>query len=100
MSLESEFFAALRGIYDAARQHDYRPTYFLQMLDKYGGVETAKRLLTKRESQTGLFQLYELNLLSESMEAIVLQERYRDLFTAEEIAEAHRRLDELRYFDK
>ena len=100
MSLESEFTVALRGIYDAARQKDYRPTYFLQMLEKYGGVETAKRLLAKKESQTGLFQLYELDLLSESMEAIVLQDRFKDLFSEAEIAEAYRRLDELRYFDK
>jgi len=34
------------------------------------------------------------------MEALVIQERFRPLFTEEEIAEARRRLDELGYFPK
>jgi hypothetical protein len=63
-------------------------------------VETAKRLLAKSDPQTGLFELWRLDLLHESMEAIVLQEKFKDLFTPDEIAEAHRRLEELRFFSK
>jgi len=97
MSLEDELTAALRGTIDAARNHNYVPTYFLRMLDKYGGLGTAKRLLVKNDRQTRLFKLYELGLLDESMEAVVLQERFRPLFTDEELAEARRRLEELGY---
>ncbi|MGB8212009.1 MAG: hypothetical protein WCE68_00490 [Anaerolineales bacterium] len=42
-------------------------------------------------------KLWELNLLDRSMEALVIQERFRALFTEAEIAEARRRLEELGY---
>lgn len=98
MTLEDQFTAALRWTYEAGRARGYIATYFLQMLDAYGGVETAKRLLAKRDTQAGLYKLWELDLLGDSMEAVVLQERYRPLFTEEEIAEAQRRLEKLDYF--
>jgi hypothetical protein len=101
MSLESEFDDALQGTYEAARKRGYVATYFLQMLEEYGAVETAKRLLAKSEPQTGLFELWELGLLHESMEAVIWDNpRFHLFFTAEEIGEAHRRLDELGYFKK
>lgn len=99
MSIELEFTSALRGTYEAARKRGYVATYFLQMLEELGGVETAKRLLAKSEPQTGLFELWQLNLLHESLEAVVLQEKFMILFTDDERAEAHRRLKELGYFE-
>jgi transcriptional regulator with XRE-family HTH domain len=81
ISLEEELKQTLRGTYDAARKRGYVATYFLQMLEEHGGVETAKRLLAKPEPQAGLFELWELGLLSESMEAVVLQNKFKDLFT-------------------
>lgn len=98
MTLEEQLTAELMGTYEAARARGYIATYFLQMLEEHGGCETAKRLLAKSEPQTGLFELWRLNLLHESMEAVVLQERYKPLFTEAELAEAHRRLEELGYF--
>jgi hypothetical protein len=100
MSLESEFEDDLRGTYEAARKRGYVAAYFLQMLEERGGVETAKKLLAKSEPQTGLFELWQLNLLHESMEAVVLQAKFKDLFTLDELAEAQRRLEELGYFDQ
>jgi hypothetical protein len=99
MSLEAEFTFALRGTYEAARARGYIATYFLQMLEEHGGVVTAKRLLAVSEPQTGLYRLCELNLLDDSMEAMVLQDRFGALFTKVEINEARRRLDELGYFN-
>jgi len=98
MSLEAEFTQALEGTVEAAKARNYIPTYFLQMLGELGGVETAKRLLAKSEPQTGLYELWRLGLLKDSMEAVVLQDKFRSLFTPEEIAEARRRLEELGYF--
>ena len=101
MSLETEFTEALRGTIVAAKKRGYNPTYFTQMLDELGGKETAKRLLAKREPQTGLFELWRLDLLHESMEAVVDDNPcFHILFTQDEIHEAHRRLDELGYFKK
>jgi hypothetical protein len=100
MKLEEEFHTAMMTTYEEGAKRGYYPTYFMQMLHQYGGVETAKRLLAKHEIQTGLMKLYELGLLDSSMEAYVIKERYQPLFTHEECKEAHRRLKELGYFGK
>ena len=97
-SLEDQFHHAMIGVYQNAKEHDYFATYFKRMLDDYQGVETAKRLLAKQEIQAGLRKLWELKLLSQSMEALVIQERFKPLFTDAEIAEARRSLEELHYF--
>jgi hypothetical protein len=95
MTLEDEFTAALRGTIDVARQRHYIPHYFIQMLDTYGGMETARRLIAAREPQAGLMKLWELGLLDESMEAVMLRQQFQPLFSADELAEARRRLEEL-----
>jgi hypothetical protein len=100
MKLQDQFTQELRGTYESARRRGYIATYFLQMLEEHGGVETARKLLAKPEPQTGLFELWQLNLLHESMEAVVLQNKFKELFTPDELEKAHRRLDELGYFNK
>jgi len=99
-SLADQFHNAMVGVYENARQHEYFANYFKQMLDQHGGVETARCLLATREVQAGLMKLWELKLLDQSMEAFVIQERFQPLFTVVEIAEAHRRLEELGYFNE
>jgi hypothetical protein len=100
MKREERLNLELRGTYEAARQRGDTATYFLQMLEEHGGLETAKRSLAKSEPQTGLFELWQLDLLHESMEAVVLQDKFKDLFSDDEPAEARRRLEELGYFNK
>ena len=95
---EREFHHAMIGVADFANQHHFG-IRFRQMIDEHGAVETAKRLLATRDIQTGLMRLWEMDSLSKSMEALVIQERFQPLFTPEEIAEARRRLDELGYFN-
>jgi len=97
--LKDKFHAAMITTYEEGVKRGYYPTYFLRMLHEYGGVDTAKRLLAKQEVQTGLMKLYELELLDSSMEAYVIKEQFKPLFSAEEINEARRRLDELGYFE-
>lgn len=100
MSLDSEFTSAMWEAFQAERDLGVIANYFARMLEEHGGVETAKRLLATSDPQTGLYRMWELNLLEKSMEAVVLQSRFRSLFTDAEIAEAHRRLEELGYFKK
>ncbi len=38
---EAAFNAAMRTLYDAGVKHKYNATRFLQMLQQYGGVDTA-----------------------------------------------------------
>ncbi len=45
-------------------------------------------------------RLWELKLLDHSMEATVLQERFRSLFTEVELQEARWRLEELGFFSR
>ncbi len=97
-SIEKELHVALHGTVEAALKRGYKPTYFIQMLEREGGLKTAKRLIASHGPQKGLFTLQGLGLLGESMEAVMLQERFRSLFTKEELAEARRRLEELGYF--
>ena len=92
--LENTFHQAMIGVYEKAREHEYFTNYFKRMIDEFGGVAAAKRLLAKQEIQEGLMKLWELDLLDQSMEALVIQERFQPLFSEAEIAEARRRLAE------
>jgi hypothetical protein len=98
MDLESQFHHAMIGVYENAKDYDYFATYFKQMVDQYGGLGAAKRLLARQEVQAGLMRLWEIGQLNRSMEALVIQERFRSLFTQSEIDEAHRRLNLLDFF--
>jgi len=98
MDIETQFTQAMIHITDIAKDYNYYPAYFLRMVHEHGGVGAAKRLLSTKEVQAGLMRLWELKLLNKSMEALVIQERYKSFFTEEEVSEARRRLDELHYF--
>ena len=97
MTLEAEFDQAMRTVSEAAIARGYVPTKFMQMVEKYGGLETACRLLAESEAQSGLFTLWEIDLLDESMKAWVIKPKFQSLFTTKELAEARRRLSELNY---
>ncbi len=97
MSIEDGFHHAMISVADFANQHRFG-IRFRQMIEQHGSIDAAKRLLASREIQTGLLRLWELSALDKSMEALVLQERFKTLFSEEEIQEAHRRLEELNYF--
>lgn len=97
VNLEGQFHRAMISVYENAKEHDYFATYFKRKPDEYQGVETAKRLLAKTEIQEGLMKLWEMKLLDQSMEALVIQNRFSPLFKDDEVAEARRRLEELEY---
>jgi hypothetical protein len=71
------------------------PTYFLQMVVEHGGFETARRLLHARKVSDGFTTLWENGRLDLSVEAVVLQEPWSDLFTDEELTIAEKRLRDL-----
>jgi len=97
--LPALFHKNMLQVYEKSKDRDYFETYFKGTLDQFGGMETAKRLLSKSQPQTGLFRLWELKMLDSSMEALVIQDRFHDLFTTEEINRTRQRLEELGYFD-
>jgi hypothetical protein len=95
--LQRDFHRAMLGVYRQARGLGYNATRFLQMVEELGGVQAAKLLLAKPGLQTGLEWLWEHHKLDISMEALVLQERFRPLFSEGEIREARQRLADLDY---
>lgn len=97
--LQSQFDQAMFEIHHRAREQcDYNPVRFLQMLSEKGGLATAKHLLASGAPQEGFVHLWECGCLDLTVEALVLQDRFRSLFTDEELEEAHRRLEDLGYF--
>ncbi len=82
--------------YDAALRlkPPYRSPVFWRMLNEHGGRETANRLLATREPSDGFTQLYVRGKenLKLSVEYLILQKPYRDLFTEDHRAEARKRL--------
>ena len=97
MTLEDKFHREMETIYYAAASLGYHPNYFLQMVQEHGGVTAAKRLLNAREAQSGLTRLWELDRLDISMEALVLQERWKPLFSDADRQTASERLQAFDY---
>lgn len=91
--LEQEFHAAMFAAYQAAKsKYGYNATRFLQMLDTEGGVDTAHILLQASNVSDGYTALWERGGLEITVEALVLNPRWRSLFTDEELRTARRRL--------
>ena len=91
--LEIEFHQSMLRIYKLAKEDcQYTPTRFLQMVQEYGGLKTAKRLLANQEMQSGLTTLWECGRMDLSMEALVINPKYQPLFTEAEIETARARL--------
>ena len=76
MNLGEQFHHAMIGVYENGKGHDYFAIYFKRMIDQFGGLEAAKRLLAKPSIQEGLMKLWELGCLDQSMEAFVIKERF------------------------
>jgi hypothetical protein len=77
--------------------YHYNPSYFLQMLDNYGAVDTAIQLVTASKLHEGFTKLWELGRLDLTVEAIILRDPYNQLFTKEVLDSAKERLNALGY---
>ncbi len=98
MTSEEAFKAAMLNIYKRAdAECSYRPTYLLQMIDTDGGVGAAKRLLKANHLSAGFSRLWELGRLDLTVEALVLDRNWADLFSADEKEVARRRLSQFNY---
>jgi hypothetical protein len=90
--LERKFDAAMLDIYHGAARLGYRPTRFLEMVQVYGGVETAHRLLATDKVQDGLGELFLLGRLDLTVEHHVPLPEFAPLFSDHERAVARARL--------
>ena len=94
--LELAFHERMRQVYDQAKTEcNYTAQRFLQMVEADGGLTAAKKLLSTGGYSEGLTRLWEEKRLDISMEATILQNPWRGLFTEKELSVARRKLSEL-----
>ena len=95
---ERKFNIAMKDIYQTAkRECGYNATRFMQMVAEKGGVIAAKQLISKPGGTDGFATLWECKRLDLSVEACVLKEEYKELFTDEERKMCKDRLKEFGY---
>ncbi len=95
-SLEDQFHAAMLHIYECAAQlkPPYRATRFLQMVQSSGGKVAADQLLASANPSAGFTELFLRGRenLKLSVEYLVLQQPWNQLFTEEQLEVARKRL--------
>jgi hypothetical protein len=92
LGLPEKFHEAMINLcISAAQECDCLPIS-LSVFISLGGVQTAKNLLAGHIEQSGLFLLSEHGRLDLSVESLVLEEEYLELFEPQELSEARRRL--------
>jgi hypothetical protein len=90
---KAAFNEAMFNIYKRANEEaKYPATHFLQMLNEYGGLETAQRLLKTTEVSEGFTQLCLRGRMDLTVEALVLKPQFAILFGTEELEMAKNRL--------
>ena len=97
-NLEGRFHQAMLGIYRTAKaEAGYNATRFLSMVTEHGGLETARILLHAATVSDGYTALWERKRLDLTVEALILQPQWNELFSSEERAVARNRLLEYGY---
>jgi hypothetical protein len=80
-------------VYEQARDEaGYNATLFLRMITEQGGLATARQLLRGSVASDGFTALWERGRPDLTVEAVVLQPKYRPLFTDDEVAIASNRI--------
>lgn len=96
--LEVEFHRAMVSIYEKARDEaGYLATRYIQMVGTNGGIEAAKILVNLKAPSDGYTELWKRKRLDLTVEALVIQEKWKTLFEPEEIERARNRLREYEY---
>lgn len=75
-----------------SKELGYNPIRFLQMVFEYRALESAHRLIGKPSASEGLVTLWELKRLDLSLEYLVLNHCYQELFSKDELSICKERL--------
>ena len=85
-------------VYERAKSEcNYDANRFHREVTTTGGLAVAKEQLASDTPRNGLLILHRLGRLDISTEAMALDQRFRELFTEEELARARNRLQCLNY---
>jgi 5-methylcytosine-specific restriction protein A len=85
---------------EAQKALNYRPSYFLQMLGSVGGYQTVVALISQPNPSDGFAKLWEAGRLDLSVEALVLESRWRHHFDEQLVNAAFKRLSAVGYEPK
>lgn len=90
---EGPYDRAVRAAVDRCRDElRYNPRYFRVMISQHGALGATRRLLAAPAVSDGFVTLWERNRLDLTVETLVVDERFADLFTPEEREVAGQRL--------
>lgn len=95
-ALESEFHEEMLSMYHkAGYATGYWANRFLQKVKRQGGFLAAREMLKpqKKGVSPGLQRLAREKRVDLSMEALILKDPWKELFTDEEIREARKRIE-------
>ncbi len=85
----------MNNIYITAKKElNYNASRFIQLVAREGGRKAAKQLISKSGNTYGFEVLWENKRLDLSVEALVLNPEFHELFTEEERAICRNRLKE------
>ena len=95
MDKESKFNVEMLALYKVVgKATGYWANYYLRSVRNLGGVAHAKKALAQKgNAQDGFKKLIEVGRPDLSIEATVLKEEYKALFSSEELREAQKRID-------
>lgn len=84
--------------YNECKKFKYFPRAFLDMIVSDSDiVDVTRRLIHKEGGTSGFTTLFENKRMDLSVERIILEPRYRELFTIEDLHAAYDRLNEYKY---
>lgn len=96
--VEVDFSQRMKAVYDRGRSEaGYNASYFLSMLSQYGPQETGHKLLASPAISDGFAELWERGRLDLTVEALVVEPKFSELFSDYEVAVARRRLEQFGY---
>ena len=75
----------------------YNAAYFRSMLSQLGPLETAHKLLASPAVSDGFAALWERGRMDLTVEAVVVEPQFAELFSENEIEVARRRLEQFGY---
>lgn len=92
LDLEKELALRFRDSISQSRSFGYDPSEFERMLNDYGAIGVAKKLIKASNPQSGFRRLINENRVDLTMEKIMLEEQFSSLFTEGELEAARYRL--------
>jgi hypothetical protein len=97
-ALHKRFTEAMFDIYKRAlREADYHASRFHQMITDDGGYETAKTLIHAPHPSEGYTALWERHRLDLTVEALILDSQWDELFDEADRQAARARLEQYEY---